>query len=85
LLLFISHALRALALQTPALQIAQPPRQLCRNLVLLTTCHWRGSLACPIIGSTLRRRNWLIPSTCQLLFYGAQTLLEQMILWLLLG
>jgi hypothetical protein len=75
----------ALALQTPALQIAQPLFKLRRDLVLSTTYHRRGALPCPAVDSTLRRRSWPIPTTRQFLFYGAQTLLELMITGLLLG
>src|SRR5215475_904953 len=49
-------ALSALPLQTLTLQIAQPQSKLCCNPVLLTACHLRGSLACPVRGSTLYRR-----------------------------
>jgi hypothetical protein len=83
--LFISDALGALSLQTPTLQIAQPQFKLRGNLVLLTTSSRRGSLACPVRGSTLRRRIWPVPSTCEFLFYGVQTRVELMIVWLLLG
>jgi hypothetical protein len=65
---FTSDVLRALALPTLTLQIAQPEFKLRCNLGLWTTWQRRCSRASRLRDSTLPRRVWPIPAMGQLLF-----------------